>query len=200
MQVSDRRTRIADAALELLGKQGARALTHRAIDQAIGLPAGSTSYYCSRRSDLLALVVKRFTDLEHQEAVEYAAALHGPMSLDEIAGVLAGQIWKWVKARHVLPLATRFELFLAAGREPSLQRLVRNQRRKFLATIETALLRAGAADPRSTAKALLALIEGLLLDTLRSGRPVLRRWELTKVLRALIRVSQPRSVRSRAIA
>jgi DNA-binding transcriptional regulator YbjK len=196
MQVSDRRTRIADAALELLGTQGARALTHRAIDQAVGLPAGSTSYYCSRRSDLLALIVERFTELEHQEAVEYAAALDGPMSLDEIAAVLSAQMWKWVNARHVLPLASRFELFLAAGREPSLQTLVRNQRKKFLSTIRDALERAGAAEPDSTSKALLALIEGLLLDTLRSGRPVLSRQELTRVLRALLQARTSGSKRS----
>jgi DNA-binding transcriptional regulator YbjK len=186
MQAADRRTRIADGALELLGKQGARALTHRAIDQAVGLPAGSTSYYCSRRSDLLALIVERFTEIEHQEAVEYAAALDGRMSLDRIAEVLAAQIWKWLNARHVLPLASRFELFLAAGREPSLQMLVRNQRGKFLSTLQDALERAGAAQPRSIAKVLIALVEGLLLDTLRTGSPVLGRRELTRVLRALL--------------
>jgi DNA-binding transcriptional regulator YbjK len=187
MPAADRRTRIADAALELLGKQGARALTHRAIDKAVDLPAGSTSYYCSRRSDLLALVVARFTELEHQEAVEYAAALHGRMSLDELAEVLARQMWMWLKSRHVLPVATRFELFLAAGREPQLQMLVRNQRRKFLSTIQDALERAGAAEPRSGAKVLIALVEGLLMDTLRTGSPVIGRRELTRVLRALLR-------------
>jgi len=122
------------------------------------------------------------------------------MCLDRIVEVLAAQMWKWLKARHVLPLASRFELFLAAGREPSLQMLVRKQRRKFLSTIEAALARAGAADSRSTAKVILALIEGLMLDTLRTGNLVLRRGELTKTLRALIRVSHPRFDRSRTIA
>ena len=187
MQVSERRTRIADGALELLGKQGARALTHRAVDKAIGLPAGSSSYYGARRSDLLALAVERFTQLEHQEAIEYAAALEGPMSRDRIAAIVSAQMWRWVKARHVLPPATRFELFLAASREPSLQALVRNQRKKFLSTIQDALERAGAKEPRSTAKAVIALIEGLLLDALRCGSPVLGPRELTRALRALLR-------------
>ncbi|HEX5919668.1 MAG TPA: TetR family transcriptional regulator, partial [Nocardioides sp.] len=41
----DRRTVLLDAALELVGTQGMRGLTHRAVDAAAGLPAGSTSNY-----------------------------------------------------------------------------------------------------------------------------------------------------------
>jgi DNA-binding transcriptional regulator YbjK len=186
MHASDRRMLIADAALKLIGAQGARALTHRAVDRAAGLPPGSTSYYCPRRSELLALVIGRYTELEYVEAKDYAAALDRPMATNDLAEVLAAQMWKWLGARHALPLASRFELFLAAGREPSLQSLVSNQRKKFLATIRGALARAGAAEPHSTAKAILALIEGLMLDTLRAGTPVLKREELRRILRALL--------------
>ncbi|WFR73994.1 TetR family transcriptional regulator [Prescottella defluvii] len=36
---------IADAAVTLIAQQGLRALTHRAVDRAAGIPEGSTSYY-----------------------------------------------------------------------------------------------------------------------------------------------------------
>ena len=41
--MTDRRTLLLDAALELVGTQGMRGLTHRAVDAAAGLPPGSTS-------------------------------------------------------------------------------------------------------------------------------------------------------------
>ena len=54
----DRKTLIADAAIALLGSAGARGLTHRAVDAQAGLPAGSTSFYCRSRLDLLRLTLR----------------------------------------------------------------------------------------------------------------------------------------------
>ena len=41
----DRRQLIARTALHVLATAGARGLTHRAVDTAAAVPAGSTSYY-----------------------------------------------------------------------------------------------------------------------------------------------------------
>lgn len=54
-----RRALIADSAIEIVAHQGLRALTHRAIDAHAELPAGSTSYYCRTRKQLLELAAKR---------------------------------------------------------------------------------------------------------------------------------------------
>jgi DNA-binding transcriptional regulator YbjK len=42
-EMADRRTAILDAALEIVGTQGMRGLTHRAVDAAAGVAAGATS-------------------------------------------------------------------------------------------------------------------------------------------------------------
>jgi AcrR family transcriptional regulator len=47
------RARVLDAAIELLGTQGLKALTHRRIDEKAGLPPGSTSNYYRTRDGLL---------------------------------------------------------------------------------------------------------------------------------------------------
>ena len=60
----DRKTLIADAAMAILGTQGARALTHRAVDAQAGLPAGSTSFYCRTRLELLKLTLARHVALD----------------------------------------------------------------------------------------------------------------------------------------
>lgn len=61
--MDDRRTLIADSAIEVIARDGVRALTHRAVDAEAGLPAGSTSYYCRTRTQLLALTVERLVAL-----------------------------------------------------------------------------------------------------------------------------------------
>lgn len=68
----DRRTAIADAALEVVARDGLRALTHRAIDSALGYPAGSTSYYFRTKSDLLTAVAARLVELSRTSFVDIA--------------------------------------------------------------------------------------------------------------------------------
>lgn len=186
MGESDRRTVIADAAIRVLAGEGARALTHRAVDDAAALPAGSTSYYCRKRIDLLALAVKRFTELEHRRLVDYAKALAGPMSVAKIAEVVAAQMLRWVRTQNRPMLAARLELFLTASREPQLRSIVEKQRDNFETTMRQALTLAGAPAPEVAAKALIALMEGVLLDALRSGSAVLSATELRSTVRAIL--------------
>ncbi|MFC7482775.1 TetR/AcrR family transcriptional regulator [Luedemannella flava] len=56
----NRRDDLLDAAITVLGEGGMRALTHRAVDAAAGLPAGSTSNYFRTRDALLGAVIDRF--------------------------------------------------------------------------------------------------------------------------------------------
>ena len=64
----DRRTLLLDAALELVGTQGMRGLTHRAVDAAVDLPAGSTSNYFRTREALVLGIVERFIVREREMA------------------------------------------------------------------------------------------------------------------------------------
>lgn len=50
---------IADAAISVVAESGLRALTHRSIDVALGLPQGSTSYYYRTRAELVNAVIAR---------------------------------------------------------------------------------------------------------------------------------------------
>ena len=92
----DRRTLIADAALRLIGTAGTRALTHRGVDAEAGLPAGSTSYYCRRRVDLLALALRRHAtlDLEALSPIE-VSGVAGEAS--DFAAVLATGLSTWMR-------------------------------------------------------------------------------------------------------
>src|SRR5579862_9101410 len=64
----------------------------RSIGCDVGLPPGSTSYYCRRRKDLLALAFRRHAELDHRDIAAQADAHMGkPLSLDSVADVVAGQ-------------------------------------------------------------------------------------------------------------
>ena len=46
-----------DAAIQILGERGVRAVTHRAVDAEAGVSAGSTANYFSTREALFAAIV-----------------------------------------------------------------------------------------------------------------------------------------------
>ncbi|MFB7619748.1 TetR/AcrR family transcriptional regulator [Kitasatospora sp. NPDC056181] len=59
----DRRDRLRDAAIEVLAEAGGRGLTHRAVDAAAGVPAGTAKNYFPTRDALLAAVADRCAEL-----------------------------------------------------------------------------------------------------------------------------------------
>jgi DNA-binding transcriptional regulator YbjK len=187
---ADRRTLIADVALRLLGQRGARGLTHRAVDREAALPAGSTSYYCRTRHDLLALAFRRHAELDHQEILLQAAAHAGKaLSLELVADVMAAQLERWNRLKYPHQLTTRFEIFLAASRDPSLAAVTSESRMRFLATLHQVLRALKLRDPANVAAALIAFTEGLLLDQARAGRRVLGSGPLRKTLLAILQSS-----------
>jgi AcrR family transcriptional regulator len=55
----ERRTRLTDAGLAVLAREGARGLTHRAVDREAGEPTGTTSNYFRSRAALVDGLVRR---------------------------------------------------------------------------------------------------------------------------------------------
>src|SRR5262249_59005138 len=49
-----KRRRILEATLAIVGREGAGAVTHRAVAREAGVPLAATTYYFSSRHDLLA--------------------------------------------------------------------------------------------------------------------------------------------------
>jgi AcrR family transcriptional regulator len=62
-----RRRALADAAIEILGTAGIHKLSHRAVDERGGLPAGTAANYFPRRDDLLAAAAERVAELHVTE-------------------------------------------------------------------------------------------------------------------------------------
>jgi DNA-binding transcriptional regulator YbjK len=164
--LTDRRSGILDGALGVLAEQGMRGLTHRAVDAAAGLPAGSTSYYFRSRSALVAGCVARLLELDLQ--VEMPAVGQAPPDVDALAGVLAAVGVAMATDQRHRTLA-RYELSLAAVRDPQLRaELVRGG--DTIRRLGVGVLRAlGAIDPVAAADELAAVLDGLVFTALVRG-------------------------------
>ena len=191
----DRRTVIADVALRLLGQLGARGLTHRAVDREAGLPPGSTSYYCRTRHELLVVAFRRHAELDRGDIVAQAAAyVEKAMTPELAADAIATHLERWSRIKYPHQLASRFEIALAASRDPTLAAVTSESRERFLAILENLLKVLKLRDPANVAAALIGFTEGVLLDQARVGKPLLGPKPLRRTLLAILQSSGKKEV------
>ena len=146
----DRRTAIADAALGVIAHDGLRALTHRAIDSALGYPAGSTSYYFRTKSDLLAAVAARLVELSRASFLEIA------VDETDVATVVAKYLHTALTHR-MIELRARYALML----DPAVAPDVRTVLARSLFSLERAR---ALFDEPAHGDGLVSLCEGLIAD------------------------------------
>jgi hypothetical protein len=154
MTLSPRARQAGDAAITVLAGQGARGLTHRAVDQAAGFPPGTTSNYARTREALLTLALTRIAELD---ASEGSGDLSGPRLADGLARMLHRMISDTETRRRVL---ARLELALEATRRPELRAAYDDMGRPFRAEAARLLAAHGSAEPDRDAWTLIAWMEG----------------------------------------
>ncbi|MFB7050553.1 TetR/AcrR family transcriptional regulator [Streptomyces microflavus] len=188
MPLPDRRDLIADAAISTVASAGLRGLTHRAVDTAAGLPAGSTSYYFRTRSALISACYLRLAALSVADVDRWQAE-HGAPDPDSAAEALAALLHHWLTAARDRQLA-RFELSLEATRRPELRADLETAGLAARSRATTLLASLGAPRPEQAAELLVAWTDGLLYDRL-AGAPAASRpapdvTELTSVVRRML--------------
>ncbi|GAA0211150.1 TetR family transcriptional regulator [Saccharothrix mutabilis subsp. mutabilis] len=153
------RTRALDAAVELLGTGGLRALTHARVDEHANLPKGSTSNHFRTRAALLAGVVDW---IAAHELRDMGGSAHVPTTPAELVDVicafldhLTGPDRTWTAARLVV--------FLEAGHEPGLRDALSRVRAVMEESVVAVLTELGAPDPLTAAQAIAACCEGVIL-------------------------------------
>lgn len=140
------RDRLLDAALEILGTQGAAACTSRTVERAAGLPHGSIRHHFGGHHGLLLALPDRLAARE--------APSDGPRDL-------GAAIAEWLGPGRTVALA-RYELFLLAARDEQLRARVVGVRDQLVGEVATIV---GA----HRAPAVLAELDGLILDALLRG-------------------------------
>ncbi|CAM4478541.1 TetR/AcrR family transcriptional regulator [Nocardia ninae] len=168
MSTTDRRALIIDAAIELIATQGIRALTHRGIDAALGLPAGSSSYYFRTKRALIEAIVDRITARSRADFIAAQLAPTGPVDPDATARGIASWLDRLLSERRS-HLIARHTLILELLSDPDLH--ARLAHSLFSTERARDLFRAmNCADPSTTAADFVALIEGAVFDRFAGSR------------------------------
>jgi DNA-binding transcriptional regulator YbjK len=152
------RTRVLDAAIQLLGTQGLKALTHRRIDEHAALPPGSTSNYFRTRDALLGGVAEAILERE----VAGMGATFAPRSAAELLDALVALLDRTTEDQRTLTSA-RLVLFMEAGHNPALRETLGQGRIILEAALRQVLQDLGVGDTVAPARALMACAEGLIL-------------------------------------
>ncbi|MEE1930584.1 TetR family transcriptional regulator [Streptomyces sp. TRM 70351] len=155
-----RRQRIVDAAIRVVGTQGLAGLSHRAVAAEADVPLGSTTYHFATLDDLLVAALRQAGDAWLAEADAWERALPRDAALDEAVLRL---MTTWLCGDRP-KLLLEYELYLAALRHERLRPLASHCLDGL-----TAVLRRRTPDD-ATARALAGYLDGALLQCLLTGR------------------------------
>src|SRR4029453_543707 len=114
--VTPTKVRVLEAAVELLGTEGLRSLTHARVDERAGVPRGSTSNYFRTRAQLLIGVNDWIGEHDLASPHDIAPVPRTPADLVEDLAtgieVLTGP--------HRVVTAARLTLFMEANHNPEI--------------------------------------------------------------------------------
>lgn len=153
-----------DAAIELLGQSGMHGLTHRRVDAAAALPAGSTSNLFRTRDALLEAVVERVADRE-RHTWEEIALRSVPASPRELALVMTLFAHEATGPQRTVTLA-RYAILVEAGIHPSLRARLLATGARVDAWFHAWLRAAGSTDPERHAPLIMNHWTGVVLHEL----------------------------------
>ncbi|MFJ3230470.1 TetR/AcrR family transcriptional regulator [Streptomyces sp. NPDC086787] len=154
----ERRQRIIDAAIRVVGAKGIAGLSHRSVAAEADVPLGSTTYHFATLDELMVAALRQTNE-------GFAKVLTSSGLLDatdsDLATGLARALGEWLAGDRT-GVELEYELYLAALRRPALRPVAAEW------TEETAARLARRTDP-VTARTLLALMDGICLQVLLGG-------------------------------
>lgn len=170
------RERLLDAAVTLIARDGMDRLSHRRVEREAGLAHGSTTYYFRTRDELLREVITHLAELDRRTIAEtLGTAPHRTAPAPERVVDDLVRVVETFLTRARAQTVARFELFLYAAREPSLQAELAHWRGQF-EEVSAQLLRVLApSEPAVAARTLVDSVDGLLFaDVCLPGRTMPR--------------------------
>ena len=184
--MATRRDDLLDAAIALLGTEGVHGVTHRAVDAAAGLPAGSTSNYFRTRDALFEAVVERFAARERANFEDVAIAV-APTTPAELAKALAAAAVDSAGPNRTLTLA-RYAILVEAANRPSLRPQLTATGARVTAWFTNWMRMVGSADPERDTRIVANFVTGAVLHQLSYPSPDFDPTEhLTHLIESLLR-------------
>ncbi|MGY4100229.1 TetR/AcrR family transcriptional regulator [Nocardia sp. R16R-3T] len=168
MSTTDRRAALVDAAIDVIATRGIRALTHRALDNALELPGGSASYYFRTKRALLEAIADRITTRSHDDFLAAELAPTTPIDPEAIARAIAGWLDRLLVDRRN-HLIVRHALLIDLLGDPELHRRLAHS----LFSIERGrdlFHTLGFPEPDAAAADFVAVLEGTVFDRFAGAR------------------------------
>lgn len=156
----ERRQRIIDAAIRVVGRRGIAGLSHRTVAAEADVPLGSTTYHFASLDELLVAALRQANE-GFGAAVRDSRALADPDA--DLATELARLMGEWLSGERT-GVELEYELYLAALRRPALRPVAAEW------TDSVAEILARRTDA-VTARALIALMDGVCLQVLLTDAP-----------------------------
>ncbi len=188
--MANRRDVLLDAAIDLLGQSGIHGLTHRAVDVAAALPAGSASNHFRTRDALLNAVAERFAARERANWEQIAVEIY-PATPAELAQALARFAQDAAGPDRTLALA-RYAILVEAANCPPLRDQLTVTGRWVTAWFTSWVRIAGSADPGRDAPVIMNHWTGTVLHQLANPDPAFNPLpQISALVTALIRTQPP---------
>src|SRR6266699_1609507 len=165
----NRRETLLDAAVQVLGERGMRALTHRAVDAEAGVAAGSAANYFPTRESLFEAIVERVSVMERGRFDELAAEVY-PATPAELGRSVAGWVQEATVARRALTLS-RYAILIEAGHNTKIRRQLAETGSRVNAWFANWLRLIGSRDTDHDVHVLGNYITGLMLHQLAIPEP-----------------------------
>lgn len=164
----DNRTRLLDAAIELIANGGMHALTHLKVAERAGLPKGATSNVFRTRDALVIGVCEHMVAREVAPVTEAFAVRNA----DELADSLHRLYVEITTGRNRTITLARLALFEEAGHNEAIRAALTAGRSTFAQVLLASLAALGAPDPRMAGDLLIVTIQGLFVQHLQLGAAV----------------------------
>lgn len=155
---------LADAGLRVLAAQGARGLTHRAVDREARVPQGTTSNYFGSRDALLGALGSRIFERLAPAPEVLGSVGRLPPTLEQATAYLQDIVAR--TTRHPELTLALFGLRLEAVRRPALAGILRATLERNYTLNTEFHLQAGLPGGAQEVALLHYAVDGLLLDLL----------------------------------
>ncbi|CAI7974132.1 MULTISPECIES: TetR/AcrR family transcriptional regulator [unclassified Parafrankia] len=185
-----RRDDLLDTAIRVVGESGVRGLTHRGVDVAAQLPAGSTSNYFRTRGALLGAVVDRFVERERENWDAIAAEVC-PTTPEELAQVIVRFAVDSTGPQRTLTLA-RYAILGEAAIHPPLRTQLAAGGGRVNTWFTNWVRAAGSTDPERDTPVIMNHFTGIVLHQLAMPDPAFDPTrQITALVSSLIRPRNP---------
>ncbi|MEU2794482.1 TetR/AcrR family transcriptional regulator [Streptomyces sp. NPDC007100] len=154
-----RREQVLDAAVGVLGGEGARRLTYQAVDAAAGVPSGTTSNYFRNRAALIDGIVDHLQARERRDWEEFARQAD-PADVPELADTVT-RFLRYATGPGRARTAARFALYLEASARPELRAPLTRGRQAVAGWGSEWMRRFGSPTPQRHCELLLDYLDGV---------------------------------------